>query len=185
MALIRRVRTVWTGVAGAPYYSNLYFVENGTSLGSIHARVSTLMTDLAGFQCTPLVATVEGDMPLIDSVTGQIQGVDNVNQVVIAAGGTGVALPRATQILCRWRTGEYVNGRQLQGRLFIPELDTGFNDDGRVDAAGVTALQNLLTPFVLSGDGEFVVWSRATGATAPVASANVWREFAVLRSRRD
>lgn len=185
MALITRVRVVWTGVAGAPYYSNFYFDNGVGSAQDMHNDVSTMITGL-GQVCTfPMTATVQPEVPLIDSVTGEIQAVEQVVEDVIPMVQSEESLPSALQGLVRFKTDAFVGGRRLAGRFFVPRLGQGFNDNGSMAPAGVTAINSYVQPFVASSASQLVIWSRSTGATAPVVSANTWNQFAVLRSRRD
>lgn len=185
MALMRRVRVVWTGVAGSPAYSNFYAVTADNDGSQFKAAVGNLITSLAEFVVTPVIATIEGEVPLIDSATGDIQGVSNQTPQTIPATSTGIMLPRATQLVLRWRTQEFVNGRRVQGRTSIPYISVALDDDGRVDAGFAAQINADINSFLTEAGSDFVIWAKTSGGAAQVSAGSVWPEFGVMRSRRD
>jgi len=183
-----RVRTVMTGVAGSPYYSNLYF--GGTTLGEAFAAVEAVDNFWIANQaliCTPLVWDIEPDVAQIDPATGQIIAMHATAGDNGLFAGSGEAAPTSSQLLCRFFTGQYRNGRQVRGRMYMPYLVITIIDDGRVLASAaalvVGRLNDLLTE--ASAAGGLVVYSRTHGEEFPVTAASVWNELAVQRSRRD
>lgn len=183
-----RVRTVFTGVEGSPYYSNIYF--GGSTSGEaaqavIH--VDSFWEAVGLNMCTPLVWQVEGDVPNIDPVTGDIIELFTVAASSGAADSTAEAMPLAAQGLVRLRTGQYIGGRELRGRIYIPYLSVSAINDGVLDntVRGVllAAAGNLRTQ--AAGTGGLVVWSRTHGEWEFVQQTDVWTQIAVLRSRRD
>lgn len=185
MALILRQRVVWTGVAGAPFYSNFYAVNGDVDAISFHTAVTALCNSLAGKIRRDLTGTVESDVPLIDSVTGEIQGIDSVAVSSIDCLDEQEPLPTATQVLVRLKTNAFIGGRRLQGRFFMPGITQYFNVDGVPDVAAATAVETSFSAYLTTMEGFACVWSRKTGAVAPISDINVWNQFAVLRSRRD
>lgn len=185
MALMYRVRAVWTGVAGSPAYSNFYAVAPTGGPTTFQNEVAQFIDGLCDYICTPVAINVEGEVPLIDSVTGEIQSIASVTPSNIAGRATGEMVPRASQLLVRWRTEAFIGGRRLQGRTFIPYVDQVANDDGRVDPTVVANLANVITPFIVAMDGKLVVWSKTSGGTAPITSGGLWDQWAQMRSRRD
>lgn len=183
-----RVRTVLTGVTGSPYYSNLYF--GGDTSGEAQAAVTAVdnfLTNTANLLCTPMVWTVEGEVPQIDPATGDILQVFSVGDETGAATASEEAAPLASQLLCRFRTGVYIGGRELRGRMFLPYIGISAISDGVVFPTTATALNaDLLTLLTdASAAGNLHVWSRTHGQSAEVSSAACWGQLAVLRSRRD
>lgn len=188
-----RVRTVFTGVAGTPWYSNLFFANDGGGDVSddAHAGVVALWDGLKGSMATPITWVVESDVTQIDESNGQITGITPVANITGAATGSAEMLPAALQALVRIQTETFVNGRRLRGRVFVPGLTDAANDDGRVLAATVAGLNTAFNTLKVTSTRAlpWCVWHRPrngnAGSLALVSNVSTWTEFAVLRSRRD
>lgn len=192
-----RVRTVFSAVAGSPYYSNLYFLNavGANQAASEIALVKQFWTTLQPTMLTSMPYTVEADVPLIDEATGKITA---VHTGVAASGvctGAGDILPTSAQLLAKLSTNGFVNGRRVRGRIFIPAQLEANNTNGRPAASLLTTLQGALTALIGSAQ-EMDIWSRPfthptdpsknrVGTKWPVTSGAGWTEWAVQRSRRD
>lgn len=185
MALIRRVRVVWTGVAGSPAYSNFYAINGVQSPNAFAGAVRNTLVAMASSVVTPVQAEIEPDSPLIDSTNGEILGSDTVSQAPVSMTNTSDMLPRSTQVLVRLLTGTYANGRQIRGRFYIPYVGANLNTDGKLDPLTASQVNAFVFPLIAGSNGGWVVWSRSTGGVASVGAVDTWSEFAVLRSRRD
>lgn len=173
MATIMRTRTVWNGVAGAPYYSNLYFTDDGTLATAQDALVATnfFFSALTGNIQQDCDYIIEGNVARIDDVTGALVGAWGGTQG--AGGGTyvGDTLPRQVQALCQWNTGVVVNGRFLRGRTFIPCIGEPINSPGGVpSAAFVASITTAAATLIADAGNELRVWSRTHGVSHPVVS---------------
>lgn len=182
-----RVSTVMTGVVGAPYFSQIYF--GGTTVGQAApaaAAVRGFWDSIKGLITAGLVMQVQPDVEAVDPVTGLITGVFSTSSVAVNSGGNA-PLPKATQGLLRLRTGVYVSGKEIRGRIFIPALANDSQLGGVPSAALTAGAQSACTAMAVAGAaaGDLVVWSRKNGQHADVVSNSLWNQFAVLRSRRD
>lgn len=178
-----RVRTVFTGVAGTPYYSNLYFA--GPSGADVAVEAVGAFWDVYGLSMVnELSWTVEGAVAVMDVATGEITGYENVDPVTGDGSSTGEMLPRASQALIHLHTGVYRGGREVRGRIFIPALDIAVDDDGQVASTIVTGTPGVVEDLINDSPG-WGVWSRKNGRLEDVLSGAMWAEFAMLRSRRD
>lgn len=92
------------------------------------------------------------------------------------------SMPDQTAILVRWRTGQWINGRQVTGRTYLPypSQSTG---GGQPSASVVNDIQTQAG--VLIAAVGLRIWSRTNGTTRLVTSSSVWGEYAVQRRRRD
>lgn len=182
-----RVRSIFTGVAGAPYYSNLYFP--GLISTDAQDRVNEVATAWDGCKTllrTPMSIQVEGFVPVIDEVSGDITGSFTVTEPApVGCVGTQEAMPPANQMLMRLSTPTYFAGRRLQGRMFIPGLTEASNDSGGVVSPNDSAV--ILDAFepITTGPDRIGVWSRKNGAFVQVDGVSIWNQWSVLRSRRD
>lgn len=181
-----RVRTVMTGVVGTPWYNNLnFFGDTEAQAESAVARVEDFWQTLSEAICTPITGVIEPEVSIFDAGTGQTTGVWATNGGSFAGIATGEMLPPVVQGLIRLRTGFYINGRALTGKVFVPGLAEVYSEDGVLSNAGQTILNGAAGLLLTEGTSELRVYSRTNGASVAVDSAQAWNQFAVLRSRRD
>lgn len=182
-----RVTTVITGYDGAPCYNNLFYgLDNRPQDALNHTRavwegLVTVMGVNARVNIDPVMAVID---PATGVITGTATGDPGDEMVGTYAGDI---LPPATQGLLQIRTGSYVGGRELRGRLYVPYMPEGTADNGKPNAGALAVLQ--YSAGQLAGDAattnKVQVWSRKNGVIRPVSDVTVWSQFAVLRSRRD
>jgi len=184
MATIFRTQTILTGVAGSPYYSNMYWdlsvapADTVTLTAEFWAIVSEYMVNEISWE-------VNGVVPTIDTTDGEILGATVHDAETGIGEASGEMLPTSTQALVKWRTGIYTGGREIRGRTFIPGISEPSNDNGHFHPDNVSALNTALSTWLGSLSATPVIWSRVNGTAASVLAAEVWDQFAVLRSRRD
>lgn len=177
-----RIRTVFTGVPGAPYMSNFYFdaAEVGDASAAAGATYG-FWNAVDAFMTTACSWRIDNDVPLFTNP-------DTIAGWEFVTGGTGAgsqsdeAMPQANQILVQWSTGVVFNNRRIRGRTFIPALTQQANFAGAVLPTTAAAIDTAAT--ALSAQG-LTIASRAANTFNLVTSADVWSQFAVLRSRRD
>lgn len=184
-----RVRTVATGVAGTPYYTNLHFAgEDQAAAQDAYDRVRAFWSAIALQLRTGLVIDVDNAVTQIDLSTGEPTGVLTVTDAGnVAGGGAAEALPPATQALVTFRTGQYVGGRAIQGRMFIPALTENVNDASGSLRGETASLITSAAQGLLDGDPGvgLSIYSRKNFISAAATSATCQTKWAVLRSRRD
>lgn len=197
MSLIR-VQTTWTGVAGSPYYTNLYALgplatNNGNDLADAWRTFLVALTARLG---TGLVATIDSELLEFDETTGNVTGAGSDLQTPVTFTGTGDVLPRATQGLLRWQTAGIVHNRRVRGRTFIPGVLEADNDSQGLPATSLTgAVQVAANAMLVTMSGRMRIWSQPfegtdtnpprPGSAHEVTGAQVWGQWASLRSRRD
>ena len=180
---MRRVRTVFSGVAGSPYYSNLFFLNSGVSLQTQIDAVAQFWNDMDLLITSDCTWTVEAQAAVIESTTGLLVDVEQGTAVNGAGGAAGASLPSATQLCINWHTGLFVSGRELRGKTFVPSLSTTVNSDGVPIASAISTAEAAGT--ALSQGSDLIVFSRTHFAQEFVTGVAVMNQFAVLRSRRD
>lgn len=201
MVEIARVRTVFTGVAGSPYYSNLYWdgAEDITGAQAAVDLVDEFWSLLASVMNIGLIGQIEAEVPIIEDTTGQIVGVNTTTGGVVDPTNAGEPLPWATQGLIRLATEGFVDGRRVRGRINIPGLGEGSSDAGVPNAAIIASMQAAGEILADSSSPVLCIWCRPRAANAeatpPVAAragsshnvstVSVWNQWAQLRSRRD
>jgi len=183
-----RVRTVFTGVAGSPYYSNIFYDQLPSAAEDAADAIGTAWEAMEPFMDNAISWVVESTVMVMDPVTGQ--PTDAVTVTGLSGTGSSAvdALPRAVQGLVQLRTGVFNAGREIRGRIFLPGLVVTTADlSGVISAGTVTAFEGIWEGALLTTPGVPTagVWSRSGGIIEQVSSVSVWDEFAVLRSRRD
>lgn len=192
-----RVRTIFTGVAGTPWYSNMYFSGvNELRAAEAVAAVGQFWAAFAPDIYGAVSAQVQTDVPVIDPADGSVSAFLEVTGAPsIDFTGSGDPLPYANQLLINVNTNVVVNSRRVRGKIYIP----GCQEEDSALGLPVLALRNAADA---RGEGlvedGLVVWSRpiepsdVPGAPAPRAGqecpaigVTVPDKWAVIRSRRD
>lgn len=191
------VRSIGTGVAGSPYYTNLYFTGEIASAAAALTKVRTFMAALAPNIGSGMTINVQSEVKEIDPFFGNTLAILNgPDQAPIATSGGTTVTPPATQGLIRLATGGVVRNRRVIGRIFVPRVAVGaVATGGSVSAGYQTSVTNAISALIADQAGpRLAVWSRpmelgpigpVNGSLHAVTSASVWSEFSVLRSRRD
>lgn len=181
-----RVRTVLTGVAGSPWYSNLHFDDqaSGGAQGAIDA-VADFWEAMEPFMSVDVDWRVEAEVMAVSPGTGNVENVFTET----AAQGSGLndvdILPTASQALLRFRTGAYVGGREIRGRMFVPGFTEAVSEGGNPTSGFLNSL-NTAGEALRSGAGhQLLVYSRTGLIASPVTSVSGAPFWAILRSRRD
>lgn len=179
---------MFTGVAGAPYYSNHYFPTTATSAEAqaSAALVTGFWQQIQTLLRTPMRVQVDPFAPEINQVTGEITGAYTVTGPSLTFTATAEALPPATQMLVSLNTGVFAGGRQIRGRCFIPGWTEASNGPGGLPNDDVkTAVQTAYVNALGSGGRRTGVWSRKNGTFTQISGVGIGTQWAVLRSRRD
>jgi hypothetical protein len=184
---VQRVRSIVTGVAGTPRYSNLYFQgPSAPDEDYVHA-VNSMWTVVLGRILTGLTITVEGAITVINSSTGDIVDVGGFTNHTLTTSGGGGELPPATCGLAQFHTGKYVAGRELRGRMYLPYPNAGDMTNGAPDASYISAWSSAFDTMNMTGqaNGAWCIYSPKNHLNELVSSHSIWNKYAVLRSQRD
>lgn len=182
-----RVTTIFSGtpVVGGGI-CRFHFSEAGGSPQAAHAAVVAFWQAAKVYVHSSVGMRVEPAIYSVNEGTGQITGFSTTDAVGIQGTGVGDLLPPASQALIRWRTGFYLNGREVRGRTFVPgQQRNGQAADGSVAVTEVNGLNTAGDALVNSSSAQLVVWSKANSLTVDAVDADTWGKFAVLRRRRD
>lgn len=186
MANVWRVTTVIDGLQGAPYYSTFHFdpLSPGGVAGCL-AAVGDFWEDFDAYLGPTMSCQVQNEVAVIDMDTNtQVDVEVGPTQLPFTFHGSGERVPYVLQGLIQWKTGTFINGRQLRGRTFIPGFGIGASEDGKVlgsvIAAGELAAETLAT----AEDVSLVVYSPTHAQFALVTDAEMWSDWAELRTRR-
>lgn len=184
-----KTETVWSGVAGAPYYTALYFLgESEEQAESAHAATVELWQAIVAYYRADMTATVQPEVSVVDPATGLTTATFLEASVPVVGSGSPPYQPLVIQGLLRLRTGTYVGGREIRGKIFLPGTGDSQDNNGvpAADYQGtITTLFNAFLADTLALGIPLQVWSRAGGVSASVQAGSVWNQWAILRSRRD
>lgn len=183
MAELYRITTEFRGVSGSPYFSTLYANKNFSTTAAVMGGIVGNFWDKVKAELwTGMEAEVLPEVDIVEDTTGLTTGVETWAGQTIAFENTTGVLPWTSQGLCRFRTGTYIGGRELRGRMFIPGFTENHSDLGKPVAATLTAWNGFVQDFVENG---FVIFSPTHLTSSEIVSASMWSEWAILRSRRD
>lgn len=183
MASLARVRIALGGWDGAPGVNTLHF-SPGTSDWDVQDDVDELYGDLdtlVGAFYNSLVAgvtaVVESDLTIFDSETGFVTGIKNPTDAptVYTSTSDPSKTSRATQALIRFKTGEYVDGKQIAGRMFLGPLSAvDLTTGGLMTSAAIAAYPDWFSGITSGIGARLCIWRRPTGgAGAPGIYADV------------
>jgi hypothetical protein len=182
---MHKVVQVMTGVAGSPYYVTGYFDSAvGTAQQAADAWRNFLSAGVSTY-AAPLILSPITDVPLVDPATGDVTTIATVSVAGVTMTGAGDPLPPATSLLVRWRTGQYLDGREIRGRTNIPRLTETDNTAGVPSATTISTWAARIATMLALSTAHHVVWSKKNGAWATTVTGPVWNQWASLRSRRD
>jgi hypothetical protein len=189
-----RVRTTWTSPQGGPYLSTHYFTgaSDVAAQDAVDALVTFWQAVDAGIMNT-YTWTVLPEVAHIDEDDGKILNLYPVTgDSAPGAVTSGTQLPPSNQVLVRWHTQAYIDGRNVRGRTFIPGVPTANNQAGKFNSGSAAIFDTAAEALISDAGSELVVWRRpnpaaetTAGQAIPVSAASVWLDFAILRRRRD
>lgn len=172
-------------MAGAPWLATHYFNDTAGTAAQAVTAVGTFWGAIDAFMDSEVDWTTGTEVETVDPVTGNVTAITSVT----AATGSGAlaveSLPRAAQGLIRWRTGDYIAGREIRGRTFIPGLAESTNDNGDLSAATVAAFNAAASALIADANSVLDIWSRKNAVARAVVTGSTWSQYAVMRSRRD
>lgn len=181
MAQIRRWLIDWeSSSGGGGGTSALWFdtitgtTGNVVSIGNWLDAWETVASDL-------FTARLRSVADIFEDTTGQKVGEEAPNGIASRSGTVvGPPVPNQAQVVVRLRTGSFINGRRLQGRIFVPGMSSlSITANGEIDTSTQSTIggsfpmanQRVFSPTHLTSDA--------------VNNGSVDAEWKVLRRRRD
>lgn len=182
-----RIRVLWTGGVGGPWISNLYTSSSNTqaNVDAFRDAVNTLLNTYRSLMASGVTITSSSadEMDLSGTLLSNRPFTTPIN---LASNGTGNWLPRECQALAQFRTGIYVGGREVRGRMYLPQPTVGqATAGGDPSTAFQSTMNTALTTYRTTPVSPPCVWSKAHGVISPIQTAVIAPYFAVQRRRRD
>lgn len=186
-----QLRTVWEGVAGAPYYTTLWFDAGEGALQQAGEAWAGFLDTWHTSLVQGLRYTIESSGSVVNIASGQVTGVQTWDGATGTCTSTGQALPWQTQALIQLRTGLYSSGRELRGRVFVPGFTENDNDQGIFAIGNRSGFESDFAALLQNGvgaetgfAGTLAIYSRTHHRAAQVETVNVPAQWSALRSRR-
>lgn len=189
-----RLRYNWAGSAViGPSVTTLNFSTGGGTAQQAATAANNFIIALLPYLTGNVNYTLDTSVATVDETNGQTSAVTTVATSTGPGTGTGDFMPPATQLLMRWRTGVFVNGREARGRTFIPGVVESNVSNGTPIGAMQTAMNTAAATLIADATSRLVVWQRSRPTDIPpfvgilrdVTTGQLWDRCAVLRSRRD
>lgn len=162
----------------------MFFDAAGGSAAQCNNAVGTFWNAVRVYQSSTISYSTDAIVYEVDEATGLIIG----SSAVTPATGTGAvatdALPWATQGLVQWRTGQYIGGREIRGRTFLPGMVEARNGAGIPDSTLYGAVDTAAAALIADANSDLNVYSIANHNAQTVTVGSMWRTWAQLRSRR-
>lgn len=198
MTQFGRTKVLLTGFSGEPginIYNWCASAHADIAQGDVEDFHEILSTALYAFPPGSLATGVHWEIDPTCTIhevdDGQLVGAFVDPHAVYGGTGSGDGDEnRATQMGIRWRTADFRNGRQVQGRTFYGPLGGGNLDTaGRISSAVAAAVPGYFSGVIDSDGPRLIVWSRPSsthpvGQYADVESVGVSTTPFVLRGRR-
>lgn len=200
MTILGRSIVRITGFVGEPGFNIIHWsagVGPGpTDPGGVeewHDTLQSSFTALADLYNNQQTITIEPDVAYFDASDGVLTGVttDPAGARVIDCTSVSFVAPRSLCAVMRLRTEEFVNGRRLQGRIFLgPTAQTLLDGAGQVPAFVQEIFTDAFAGTITGLGGRLAVWHRPTAAAPTSGSYGDVTTLAVngtpgsLRSRK-
>lgn len=198
MATMYRLRTTITS-NGVPSLLTTYWttsnpVPDNATATEAAARVRAMLNSAAARFLASTTVSYDVNVQILTVETGELVNVATATPpAAVTFTGVGNVMPGQTQGLARLGTSNFVRGRALKGRIFLPGVIQG--DNTTTGVPGSTYISSWNTALGLLGTTivtpiSQIVWSRPTapgaadGSAGPVTSRSTAATWAVQRSRR-
>jgi hypothetical protein len=179
-----RVRTVWTGIAGTPFLTTTYFDASAYASSAAVTNMAAFWDAIPTHININLDWQVQGDVDIVDPVTGQITAIES-NTPESGSGSSSLeVLSLGTCGLINLRTGVYVAGREIRGKLYVPGPTEGSSIQGTPGAAYASALQTAFDTLQSPSGPQLVVYSPKNARWEPVAAPVVSSYWARITTRQ-
>lgn len=183
MVALRLVTFNWQGGAGGGGgQSRLYFAPSKSTL-QMQSAIEDFFAAWGAIAAAPYTGNWDGTWRVVESTTGQVTGSGSTG----GRSGAGLVadqeMANQTQWVASLRTGQFVNGRELRGRIFIPGPPITASENGQPTPATLTSIQGAVN--ILRQVGDLSVFSPTHLVTGVATGVEPFTEWGVLRSRRN
>jgi hypothetical protein len=160
--------------------------EDSTAAQAAVTAIGAFWNSVDAVRSSGSVWTTDPVVTVFDDSNGQTTGTHTTTPVTGTGDVGGDPMPLQDQLVVHLRTGTYVAGREIRGRIFIPALTENANTTGGVPlAATITTVLNAATTLnAVSSPCAIGVYSPTHNSGFLVQAVTVPTKWFVLRSRR-
>jgi hypothetical protein len=189
---VYRIEAEWQSPGGGPYFTRMHFERSAPSQSDAQLQHDAMVAFLTAVEVVIDSNCTWQTLPTVNDISPDDGSLIAVYAVTTSSGNGNVAGdsgPLASQALVQWFTEAISNNRVVRGRTFLPCIGEAQGTEGRFTGTPNGQVQTAADALI--ANSNLAVWSRPTppagtdGEVNLVVTANVWDEFAVLRSRRD
>jgi hypothetical protein len=181
MVDLHQVRVQWTSTVGIDGVSTFYCT--GT-ISTFLADIRVFFEAIKGKIADEVTIVYPSTGNNVDSVSGQVTSTWAVTAPAVTVCTGPGNYSRAAGAVINWRTGQFVNGRELRGKTFLVPIVSGSMDSsGNLDPLTVIALR-AAGQGLKNSTATMVIYSKTAHTNGAVTDATVPNMTAVLRSRR-
>lgn len=173
MTIVGRSLVRSVGYIGSPGYNVLHWTAGlgpgPSDEGGVEEFHDSLQAayDVWATACNPQVTfEVLPEVTYFDDEDGVLAGVtiDPTGVRTIVSTGSGFGSSRATAMCLRLFTGTIVNGRRLQGRIFIgPAAASALDSNGQIASGVIPGIESGASGLFTGLGGILCVWHRPVG----------------------
>lgn len=178
-----RLQVITNGYPGAPGYNNFYMVGGPGEVVAWAAEVGALWNSLKTCLANGTTYAFDGVVEEFDLTTGQTTAI--AAAATFSGNGTwGTAkAPGGTALVLQWRSGIYVNGREIRGRSFISGIGDIGDSNGVPNSTQLGQAQGAASAY---SDSDYAaVYSPTNADIVTIQTGGCWNKFGLIRSRRD
>lgn len=180
MTILGRSVVKSTGFLGEPGYNIIHWsagVGPGPSdpggVEEWHDTLEASYSGISGYLINQAVLEIESQVVWFDDSDGVILGAttDPAGARIIDCSDLEFNVPRSLCATLRLRTDDFVNGRRLQGRIFLGPLGaTPLGGDGQIIEGAQNQVTTSFAGLISGLGGRLAVWHRPT-ESAPASGA--------------
>lgn len=179
-----RIRTNITGGVGGSEVNTMFFESGMLTAQDAADAVQSFWHGGRGVIHTSYTLEVDPVVVEVADFTGLPIGASTVTTTSSTGTDSGDPLPGYVQGLLKTQTGVFYNGRQLQGKIFIPGPTETRNNNGRPDSTYIATWVGQFAALLADTSAQLMVFSRTHTNANGVTGGAPWNEWAVLKSRR-
>lgn len=167
MAAVHQFRINLSGWQGGPGMNTWYAIPSllgddemtTAELSAVSSGLNVFYTAMRPYLIGGMAIQPDTEVKILDSATGELQGVTSLPTFTVTASGSGNEESRATQIKLQILTNLIANGRRVRGGPFLgPASNFSLGADGQLTGTAITAVEGFLTDLLATA--PWGVWHR-------------------------
>lgn len=185
--MVKQAQILWSNTQGSPGGISVFHFDDSRAALSIRTTLRAMVSAIVGGMSDQWGAVEGSEVRQLDTATGQLTGIETIIPNAVTMGTIlDEAVADSTCGLARYTTADFVNGRNVRGRTYIPGLSADGIIGGQWSAGRLTTIESFAAAF--GADPGAVVYSRPAagraGSIHVVTGTSAWAQCAVLRHRR-